>query len=201
MYYAVEGAADRLDVSDVWPHVRSPSQLGRRGRVARDLGDDSEEWTPGPSGRGSPARVGSAVREGKGYGAGEGGLTIRQSQAAMLRHILVCRARRAEFVLSKWDEFAPFFEPPDRDLAEGPLARKLHQLSQAGSCVRACSRVCLRLSLSLSLSHTHTHTHSHSVTVSVTVTVTVTVTVAVNVCVCVSVCLSVYTHMHAHASS
>ena len=130
MYYAVEGAAEKLDFEDVWPMQRSPSQQGRRGRVPRVHDDTSEDWMPGGERGSGGGHGGGEQREGKGYGAGEGGVTIRQSQAAMLRHIHVCRARRAEFVLGMWDEFAPFFEPPDRDLANGMLARRLHQLSQ-----------------------------------------------------------------------
>jgi len=51
-------------------------------------------------------------------------------QAALLMRVEVCRGKRAEFVLTKWEDFSPFFEPQDRDLTDGALARKLHQLHQ-----------------------------------------------------------------------
>jgi len=150
MYYAVEGAGDKLDHSDPWPTVRGAVSAGRRGRVPRSrLGADADLASSGHAGqndnsmslgtnfrgrRAVDGRVGAGtagVATGKGYGAGEGGLTIRQTQAALLRRVEVGRGRRAEFVLNRWEYFEPFFEAADRDLANGPLARKLHHLRQS----------------------------------------------------------------------
>jgi len=145
MYYAVEGAGDKLDHRDPWPTMRSSDDLGRRGRVPRpghraarapsSRGGGQCLRTRSRAGAGSTSAGGQTgegmLGGGKGYGAGEGGLTIRQSQAALLRHVEVCRGRRAEFVLDRWQLFAPFFEEADRDLEHGPLARKLAHLRQA----------------------------------------------------------------------
>ncbi len=145
MYYAVEGAGDKLDHLDPWPMMRSSDDAGRRGRVPRPHHPAIRQASSrgggrrgsrtglqaGGGGASAGGPTGDSMGGGKGYGAGEGGLTIRQSQAALLRHVEVCRGRRAEFVLSRWEQFAPFFEAADRDLAEGPLARRLGSLRQA----------------------------------------------------------------------
>jgi superfamily II DNA or RNA helicase len=140
MYYAVEGAADRLDDTEIWPILRGHGELGRRGRIPSSYryDEDGDRHSVRSTRAGSG---GSLEGGGKRYGAGEGGLTIRQSQAALLRRVEVNRGRRAEFVLSRWADFAPFFEPHNRDLTDGPLAQKLHLLRQVAVSAKGGERV------------------------------------------------------------